>query len=123
MEARDQVDENGVVKNRRRISRPLVRAALIMDIVVDIVVEDVAVEDTEDEATVEMANQDVGEVAIEDVVMPKQQCSNCIFADSKSYWMGFPYAVPKAFYDLLFRFDAGQNQHTFLFFGKSPLLS
>jgi hypothetical protein len=75
----DQVDESGVGKNRRRISRRSARAASIMDIVADIVDEDEdgAVEDTEVEATVETANQNVVVVAIEDVVMHKQVCSNC----------------------------------------------
>jgi len=82
--ATDQVDENGVVKNRRRTLRHLARVALIMDIVVDIVDEDAAVEDTEAVATAEMANQGVAVVAIEDVATHKQQSSNCIFADPKS---------------------------------------
>jgi hypothetical protein len=75
----DQVDESGAVKNRRRTSRHSARAASITDIVADTVDEDEdgAVEDTEVEATVEMANQNVVVVAIEDVVMHKQVCSNC----------------------------------------------
>ena len=82
----DQVDESGVGKNRRRISRRSARVASIMDIVADIVDEDEdgAVEDTEVEATVETANQNVVAVAIEDVVMHKQVCSNCTGQNSKA---------------------------------------
>jgi hypothetical protein len=82
----DQVDESGVGKNRRRISRRSARVASIMDIVADIVDEDEdgAVEDTEVEATVETANQNVVAVAIEDVVMHKQVCSNCTGQTSKA---------------------------------------
>ena len=82
----DQVDESGVGKNRRRISRHSARAASIMDIVADIVDEDEdgVVEDTEVEATVETANQNVVVVAIEDVVMHKQVCNNCTGQTSKA---------------------------------------
>jgi len=72
----DQEEKNGVEKNRRRISRRSGRAALIMDIVVDIVGEDAAVEDTEVVATAEMGSQAVAVVDIEDVAMRKQPCSN-----------------------------------------------
>lgn len=80
----DQVDENGVVKSRRRTSKHSVRAASIMGIVVDTVAEDAAVEDTEAEAIAEMANQDEDVVDIEDVATHRQQCSNCIMQASKA---------------------------------------
>jgi hypothetical protein len=82
----DQVDESGVVKNRRRTSRHSARAVSTTDIVADIVDEDVdvAVADTEVEATVEMANPNVVVVAIEDVVMDKQVCNNCTGQTSKA---------------------------------------
>lgn len=118
------MDENGVVKSRRRISRHSVKAASIMDIVVDTVDEDAA-EDTGVEATVEMANQDVDAAAIEVVATHKQQCNKCLFTDPKSYWanLGFPYAVPKAFYDLLFQFHAGQKTACLIFFEEFSLLN
>lgn len=82
----DQVDESGVVKNRRKTSKHSARAASIMDIVADTVdeEEDGAVGVTEVEATVEMANQNVVVVAIEDAVMHKQVCSNCTGQTSKA---------------------------------------
>jgi len=63
----DKVDENGEAKSKRRTSRPLAKAALIMDIVE--ATEDVAVAevDTEDEVMVEMASlvEDVEDTAAE----------------------------------------------------------
>jgi hypothetical protein len=121
----DQVAENGVARNRRRISRLSARAALTMDIVVDIVDEDAAVEDTEDEeATVEMANQDVDVVDIEGVVTHKRQCSNCIFADPKTTGrIGLSLRCIKSFLRFAISVDTVQNGHIFVFFGQYPLLS
>jgi predicted amino acid-binding ACT domain protein len=122
----DQVAENGVARNRRRISRLSARAALTMDIVVDIVDEDAAVEDTEDEATVEMANQDVDVVDIEGVVTHKRQCSNCIFADPKTtgrIGLRLSLRCIKSFLRFAISVDTVQNGHIFVFFGQYPLLS
>jgi len=82
--APDQVDGNGAARNRRRISRHSVKAALTMDTVVDTADEDAAVEDIEVEAIVEMANQDVDVAAIEDVATHKQHCSNCLLQTPKA---------------------------------------
>jgi hypothetical protein len=117
----DQVDENGVVKSKRRTLRHSVRAASIMDIVVDIVDvdEDVAVEDTEVEATAEMANQNVDVVAIEDVEIHKQLCSNCIFADSKATGrIGLSLRCTKSYSRLVFRSMRVKNWLTCLFSGS-----
>jgi len=101
----EQVAENGEAKNRRRTSRPLAKAASIMDIVEaieDVVVAEV---DTEDEAaTAETANQDedVEDIAAE--VIHRPLCSN-------RHWLrsgrqkGFLCAVSKPYLhdDFLFR--------------------
>jgi hypothetical protein len=108
----DQVDENGVVKSKRRTLRRSVRAASIMDIVVDIVDmdEDVAVEDTEVGATAEMANQNADVVAIEDVETHKQLCSSCIFADSKATGrIGLSLRCTKSYSRFAISVDTGQN--------------
>ena len=72
-----QAGRNGEVKNKRRTWRPLGRAVLIMDIVVDIADEVVAVGGTEGEAaTAEMANQVRGVDVVDiEVAETQQSCS------------------------------------------------
>jgi len=96
-----------------------------MDTVVDTADEDAAVEDIEVEAIVEMANQDVDVAAIEDVATHKQQCSNCLFADPKSYWtnLGFPSLYQKLSTLCYFGFMRVKNKHTFIHFGEFSLLT
>jgi hypothetical protein len=121
----DQVDESGVGKNRRRISRRSAKAASIMDIVAGIVDEDEdgAVEDTEVEATVETANQNVVVVAIEDVVMHKQVCSNCTGQTSKAARrIRHSLHCIKSFSRFAISVGAGQNQHTLALFRDISLL-
>ena len=70
----DQVVENGEVKSRRKILRPLAKAASIMEDIAeateDVVVAEADIED--EEAMAEMANQDedVGDIAVEAIHRP-----------------------------------------------------
>jgi hypothetical protein len=92
----DQVDENGAAKNKRRMSRLLVKAASITDIVEVTEDEAVAEVDTEDVDMAEAVNLEDAEVTA--AVATRPLCSNCSLATNDlNDKRGFLCAVSKVY--------------------------